>query len=116
MVQEIEDLEAQLQTHSLRDLGGLVQVEIRLDEMRATESVAAARADGSVGRYGKYSGHIGDGGTVGVTKLVNGFYSRTVWPLVRAVLPGIIRPAREQRTPWAASGVGYDGTHLPALS
>src|SRR6266850_3794487 len=63
MVQEIEDLKANLEADPFRDFGGLVQVEIPLNDMRAAESVAAAGTDGSVGWNGKYRGHIGDGGT-----------------------------------------------------
>src|SRR5215469_6822274 len=116
MIQEIEDLKAKLETHPFRDLSGLVQVEIPLDDVRTAEGIAAAGTDGSAGWNGEYRGHIRDGGAVGVAKLVNRFYSRTVWPLVGAVLPGIIRAAREQRCPRPPGAQGEDAPHLPALS
>src|SRR5260370_42124282 len=96
MVQEIEDLKADLEADPFRDLGGLVQVEIPLDDMRTAEGVAAAGTDGSVGWNGKYRGHIGDGGAVGIAKLVGGL-SDAVRPLVGVVLPGAIRSAPAQR-------------------
>src|SRR5262249_16951084 len=99
MVQEIEDLKANLEADPFRDLRGLVQVEIPLDDMRTAESVAAAGTDGSVGWNGKYLGHIRDGGAVRIAKLVLGL-SYAVWSLVAEVLPGIIRAALEQRCPW----------------
>src|SRR6267142_1363945 len=115
MVQEIEDLKADLEADPFRDLGGLVQVEIPLDDMRTAESVAAAGTDGAVGWNGKYRGHIGNRGTVGIAKLVGGL-SDAVWSLVGAVLPGVIRAAREQRCPRPPVGVGDDAPNLPAIS
>src|SRR5438552_19122777 len=115
MVREIKDLKADLEAHPFRDLGGLVQVEIPLDDMRTAEGVAAARTDGSVGWNGKYRGHIGDGGAVGIAKLVGGI-SDAVWSLIGAVLPGIIRAAREQRCPRPPADVGGDAPYLPAIS
>src|SRR5258708_16355326 len=115
MVQEIEDLKADLEADPFRDLGGLVQVEIPLDDMRTAEGVAAAGTDGAVGWNGKYRGHIGDGGAVGIAKLVGGL-SDAVRPLVGEVLPGVIRAAREQSCPRPPAGVGDDAPHLPAVS
>src|SRR5260370_2784899 len=115
MVQEIEDLKADLEADPFRDLGGLVQVEIPLDDMRTAEGVAAAGPDGSVGWNGKYRGHIGDCGAVGIAKLIGGL-SDAVWPLVGEVLPGVIRAAREQPCPRPSAGVGSDGPHLPTVS
>ena len=96
MVQQVEDLEADLEADPFRDLGGLVQVEIPLDDMRTAEGVAAAGPDGSVGRNGKDRGPIRNSGVVRIAKLVGGL-SDAVWSLVGEVLPGIIRAAREQR-------------------
>src|SRR5712691_7292055 len=115
MVQEIEDLKANLKADPFRDLCGLVQVEIPLDDMRTAEGVATAGTDGAVGRNGKYRGHIGDGGAIGIAKLVGGL-SDAVWPLVGEVLPGIIRATREQRCPRPPAGVGSNAPHLPAVS
>src|SRR5260370_32604959 len=115
MVQEIEDLKADLEADPFRDLGGLVQVEIPLEEMRTAEGVAAAGTDGSVGGNGKDRGPIGDGGAVGIAKLIGGL-SDAVWSLVSEVLPGIVRAAREQRCPRPPAGVGGDAPHLPAVS
>src|SRR6266436_7228723 len=115
MVQEIEDLEADLEADPFRDLGSLVQVEIPLDDMRTAEGVAAAGTDGSVGWNGKYRGHIGDGGAVGIAKLVGGL-SDAVRPLVGEVLPGVIRAAREQRCPRPPAGIGGHAPNLPAVS
>src|SRR2546429_938865 len=84
MVQEIEDLKAKLEADPFRDLCGLVQVEIPLDYMRTAEGVAAAGTDGSVGWNGKYRRNIGDGGAVGIAKLVDGL-SDAGWPLVGEV-------------------------------
>src|SRR6266849_5063392 len=115
MVQEIEYLKADLEADPFRDLCGLVQVEIPLDDMRTAESVAATGTDGSAGWNSKYRGHIGDGGAVGIAELVDGL-SNTVWPLVGAVLPGVIRATREQRCPRPSAGVGDDAPNLPAVS
>src|SRR5207245_7257116 len=101
MVQEIEDLKAKLEADPFRDLCGLVQVKIPLDDMRTAEGVAAAGTDGSVGWNGKYRGHIRDGGAVGMVKLVDGLPD-AVWPLVVGVLPGMIGSAREQSCPRTA--------------
>src|SRR6266576_5256284 len=114
MVQQVEDLKANLEADPFRDLGGLVQVEIPLDDMRTAECVAAAGTNGAVGRNGKYRGHIGDGGAVGIAKLVGGL-SDAVWPLVGEVLPGVVRAAREQRCPRPPAAVGGDAPHLPAV-
>src|SRR5205823_6539180 len=103
MVQQVEDLKAELKANLFRDLGGLVQVEVPLDDMRAAEGVAAAGTDGSVGWNGKDRGHIGNGGAVGIAKLVDGL-SDAVWPLVGEVLSGVIRAAREQRCPRPPAG------------
>ena len=115
MVQEIEDLKAELEADPFRDLCGLVQVEIPLDYMRTAEGVAAAGTDGSVGWNGKYRRNIGDGGAVGIAKLVDGL-SDAGWPLVGEVLPGVIRAAREQRGPRPPAGVGGDAPNLPTVS
>src|SRR5213083_820980 len=115
MVQQIKDLKADLEAHPFRDLCGLVQVEVPLDDMRAAEGVATAGTDGTVRRNGKYRGHIRDGGAVGIAKLVGGL-SDAVWSLIAEVLPGIIRAAREQRCPRPPAGVGGDAPYLPAIS
>src|SRR6266513_3886520 len=115
MVQQVEDLEADLEADPFRDLGGLVQVEIPLDDMRTAEGVAAAGPDGSVGRNGKDRGPIRNSGVVRIAKLVGGL-SDAVWSLVGEVLPGIIRAAREQRCPRPPAGVGGDAPNLPAVS
>src|SRR6266550_6131038 len=114
MVQEIEDLEADLEADPFRDLGGLVQVEIPLDDMRTAEGVAAAGTDGSVGRNGKDRGPIRNSGVVRIAKLVDGL-SDAVWPLVGEVLPGVVCAAREQRCPRPPAAVGGDTPHLPAV-
>src|SRR5580700_3271243 len=82
MVQQVEDLKADLEAHPFRDLGGLVKVKIPLPESGAAESVAAAGPDGVGSRNGKYRLPIRNGGAVGVTELVNRFHARTVRPLV----------------------------------
>src|SRR5207244_10669542 len=112
MVQEIEDLKAKLEADPFRDLCGLVQVEIPLDYMRTAEGVAAAGTDGSVGWNGKYRRNIGDGGAVGIAKLVDGL-SDAGWPLVGQVLPGVISAAREQRGPGPPARVGSGAAAQP---
>src|SRR5437773_75467 len=69
MVQQVEDLEADLEADPFRDLGGLVQVEIPLDDMRTAEGVAAAGPDGSVGRNGKDRGPIRNSGVVRIANV-----------------------------------------------
>src|SRR5207247_8668367 len=98
MVQQIKDLKADLEAHPFRDLCGLVQVEVPLDDMRAAEGVATAGTDGTVRRNGKYRGHIRDGGAVGIAKLVGGL-CEAVWCLGDDVLPGIVRGDAVMRGP-----------------
>src|SRR5882762_4028544 len=116
MVQQVEDLKADLEAHPFGDLGGLDEVKIPLPEVGSAESVAAAGADGVVGRNGEYRGHIRNGGRAGVAELVNGLYSRTVRPLVNLVLAGTICGAAQQRGPGAPGQSRYDRTNLPTLS
>src|SRR6266849_4035715 len=115
MVQEIEDLKANLKADPFRDLCGLVQVEIPLDDMRTAKGVATAGTDGAVGWNGKYRGPTRNSGVVRIAKLIDGL-SDTVWSLVREILPGVIRAAREQRCPRPPAGVGGDAPNLPAVS
>ena len=63
MIQQVEDLKAELEAHLLRDFGGLVEVKIPLNESGSAESVAAAGPDGVGGRNGEYRRHIRDGGS-----------------------------------------------------
>src|SRR5215467_3016704 len=116
MVQEVEDLEAELKAHPLRNPSGLIDVEIPLNEMRTAEGVAATSANGSSSRNGKYIGHIRDGRRVGIAELVDWLYSTAIRPLVGEVLPGVIRAAREQRRPRPPGGKGGHAADLPALS
>src|SRR6267154_5120711 len=116
MVQQVEDLKADLEAHPFGDLGSLDEVKIPLPEVGSAESVAAAGADGVVGRNREYRGHIRNGGRAGVAELVNGLYSRTVRPLVNLVLAGTICGAAQQRGPGAAGQSRYDRTNLPTLS
>ena len=60
MVQQVEDLKADLEAHPFRELGGLDEVKIPLRESGSAQSVAAAGPDGVGGRNGKYRGHIGN--------------------------------------------------------
>ena len=99
MVQQVGDLEAELEANLFRDLGGLDEVKVPLREFGAAGNVAAASPDGIGGRSGKYCGRIRDGGTTGVTELVNRSYSRTVWPLVNEVLAGLVGGGAQQRGP-----------------
>src|SRR5580692_7698644 len=74
MVQQVEDLKADLEARPFRDLGGLVEVKIPLLETGSAERIAAAGPDGVGGRNGKYRRRIRNAGTSGVSELVNRFY------------------------------------------
>src|SRR6266705_124452 len=116
IVQQVEDLKADLEARLFRDLGGLDEVKIPLSESRSAESVAAAGPDGVEGRNGKYRGHIRNGGDSGVTELVNRFYSRTVWPFVDPVLAGKVGAGAQQRGPGTPSQSRHHRPDLPTLA
>src|SRR5256885_2112257 len=89
MVQQVENLEAELEAHPFRDLGSLVEVQVPLLESGSTERIPAARPNSVWGRNGKYRRHIRNRGRSGVTELVNRFHARTVWPLINEILAGL---------------------------
>src|SRR5882762_3371912 len=90
MVQQVEDLKADLEAHPLCDLGGFDDVKIPLPESGSAERIAAAGSDGVGCRNGKYRRHIRNGWGSGVSKLVNGLNSRTIRPLVNQILAGAV--------------------------
>src|SRR5580700_3018372 len=116
MVQQVEDLKADLEAHPFRDLGGLVEVKIPLPESGSAESVATAGPDGIGVRNGKYRLPICNGGDIGITELVNRFYSRTVWPLVNQVLARFVSGGTQQRGPGTPRQSGHHRPGLPTLS
>src|SRR6266550_5173089 len=116
MVQQVKDLESELEAHPFRDLGGLDEVKIQLPESGSAERVAATGHDSVVGRSGKYRGRIRDGGTTGVTELINRFYSRTVWPFVDPVLAGSVGVGAQQWRKGTPSQSRHHRPDLPTLS
>src|SRR5215831_2994903 len=116
MVQQVEDLKADLEADPFRDLGGRGIIKIKLREFGSAQTVAAAGPDGVGGGIGKNCGRIRDGGTIGVTELVNRFYSRTVWPLVNQVLAGLVGSVAQRRGPGTASQSRHHRPDLPTLS
>src|SRR5262249_14406390 len=114
MVQQIEDLQAELDAQPLVDLRGFIQVYIPLDKVGPPEGIAAAGADGTWRRCCKDGRQVGYDKAVRITVLI-ARSCKTIGPLIALVLPRIIRPCALQNCERTAAGITGDAANLPAL-
>src|SRR5258708_7937866 len=116
MVEQVEDLKANLEAYSFRELGSFVDVKVPLPELGSAQAVAAAGPDGAGGGSGKNRGMIDDGGTTGVTELVDRFYPRAIRPFINPVLARRIGEGTQQRGPRTPRQNCRHRPDLPTLS
>ena len=90
MIQQIEDLKANLEAQPFRELGGFVEVKIPLPESGTAESIAATGSDRVGDRNGENRLKVRNTRDSRITELVNGFNSCAIRPLVNPVLASFV--------------------------